>query len=218
MSVIALLTANEVQARFIEEMLEPLGHQLETYSVTAPPTTPPSLAVIWWQEGQNPAKNGADTLMQLAGRTIILADDPAAAQAARAWGPDAVFMAPYRAGLIIDRARTFLNPAVQARLPALMVCGPYDFYPRENRVHHKKNKSELRLTDKERDILLTLLGAQGQPVSRQELLDSVWAYAPGVETHTLETHIYRLRQKIEADPSGPQILLTDDAGYKILTT
>ena len=81
----------------------------------------------------------------------------------------------------------------------------------------KKTQQKLKLTDKERDILLTLIGAGGQPVTRQALLDEVWAYAPGVETHTLETHIYRLRQKIEADPADPRIVLTDDAGYKILT-
>ncbi|PZO85403.1 MAG: hypothetical protein DI626_07515 [Micavibrio aeruginosavorus] len=73
----------------------------------------------------------------------------------------------------------------------------------------------VRLTDKESGILLCLAQAKGAAVGRQELLDRVWAYAEGVETHTLETHIYRLRQKIEPDPANPVILLTAEQGYSV---
>lgn len=73
----------------------------------------------------------------------------------------------------------------------------------------------VRLTEKEAEILKTLHAAQGAQVGRQHLLDKVWGYAAGVETHTLETHIYRLRQKIEREPAKPEILLTDDAGYRV---
>lgn len=73
----------------------------------------------------------------------------------------------------------------------------------------------VRLTEKEVSILLHLHGASGVSVTREDLLHRVWAYASDAETHTLETHIYRLRQKIEKDPAAPAILLTDDAGYKI---
>lgn len=75
----------------------------------------------------------------------------------------------------------------------------------------------IRLTEKERDILMILIEADGQPVSRADLLDRVWAYVDGVETHTLETHIYRLRQKIESDPTRPTLVLTDEDGYRIST-
>lgn len=73
----------------------------------------------------------------------------------------------------------------------------------------------LRLTEKEVEILRFLHEANGETVSRDELLQKVWAYAKDVETHTLETHIYRLRQKIEADPANPQILLTRESGYAV---
>jgi DNA-binding response OmpR family regulator len=73
----------------------------------------------------------------------------------------------------------------------------------------------LRLTEKERDILLALLEASGQRVERRDMLEKVWGYASGVETHTLETHVYRLRQKMEIDPAKPVIVLTDGDGYRL---
>lgn len=77
------------------------------------------------------------------------------------------------------------------------------------------NGEAVRLTDKEAGILSCLAQAKGAAVGRQELLDRVWAYAEGVETHTLETHIYRLRQKIEPDPANPVVLLTAEQGYSV---
>lgn len=71
----------------------------------------------------------------------------------------------------------------------------------------------VRLTEKEVEILVLLAAANGAAVSRDTLLGDVWKYAQDVETHTLETHIYRLRQKIEADPAQPQFLQTRDEGY-----
>lgn len=75
---------------------------------------------------------------------------------------------------------------------------------------------EVRLTEKEVAILVYLHKNKGQIVSRKDLLSAVWEYAENVETHTLETHIYRLRQKIESDPSAPTILLTEESGYRVL--
>lgn len=72
-----------------------------------------------------------------------------------------------------------------------------------------------KLTEKETGILIRLYESNGQTVTRDELLDSVWKYAEGVETHTLETHMYRLRQKIEADPSQPIMLVTTENGYAL---
>ena len=76
-------------------------------------------------------------------------------------------------------------------------------------------QNEIRLTEKELSILRILYEHTDRSVSRDVLLDKVWGYVDGVETHTLETHIYRLRQKIEDDPAMPRILLTTEAGYQL---
>jgi len=52
-------------------------------------------------------------------------------------------------------------------------------------------------------------------VDRKVLAKEVWGYNSGVTTHTLETHMYRLRQKIEANPRMPDLLLTDQGGYRL---
>ena len=77
-----------------------------------------------------------------------------------------------------------------------------------------KNR-KVRLTDKECRILKYLLRANAAPVDRNTLLADVWGFSSGVTTHTLETHIYRLRQKMEADPANPQLLLTDRGAYRL---
>lgn len=80
-------------------------------------------------------------------------------------------------------------------------------------VFTPKSREGITLTEKEVEILLYLHQKEGKVVSKEELLDAVWNYAKTVETHTLETHIYRLRQKIEDDPSQPKYLKTEEKGY-----
>ena len=74
---------------------------------------------------------------------------------------------------------------------------------------------KVRLTEKETNILKYLYRAGAKAVSREELLTEVWGYNAGVTTHTLETHIYRLRQKIEPDPANARLLLTEAGGYRL---
>jgi DNA-binding response OmpR family regulator len=75
----------------------------------------------------------------------------------------------------------------------------------------------VRLTEKETAILRYLYRAGAKAVGRDELLQEVWGYNAGVTTHTLETHIYRLRQKIEKDPANASLLVTQDGGYKLVS-
>jgi len=97
-----------------------------------------------------------------------------------------------------------------------VTVGPWLLVPNEGRLSAQEDSvTDIRLTEKECDILALLHSRNGVAVDRQELLDDVWGYAADVETHTLETHIYRLRQKIETDPAKPRYLLTDGSGYRL---
>lgn len=120
------------------------------------------------------------------------------------------FVRPVRLGAVLDRVRRHAGAGITEKS---FPVGSYilDVLTGELSGHGKI----IRLTDKEKQILILLHDANGKTVERETLLKKVWSYAEGLETHTLETHIYRLRQKIERDPAKPDILLTDGSGYKI---
>ncbi|HWA63965.1 MAG TPA: helix-turn-helix domain-containing protein, partial [Caulobacteraceae bacterium] len=92
--------------------------------------------------------------------------------------------------------------------------GPYEFRPASKVLIDSRGR-KIRLTDKETNILKYLYRAGGKAVSREELLTEVWGYNAGVTTHTLETHVYRLRQKIEPEPANAKLLLTEAGGYRL---
>lgn len=122
------------------------------------------------------------------------------------------FERPLRAGILLERVQRHLaNGDGQADI----AIGPYRLDTVSSVLIEVKSGRSIRLTDKEKHILVFLAGQGGEVVERRALLDEVWGYASTVETHTLETHIYRLRQKIEADPSDPKILITEEAGYRL---
>jgi DNA-binding response OmpR family regulator len=120
---------------------------------------------------------------------------------------------PRRLGVILDHLAHAPTPRRGGAAKGFAI-GPHQFIPADRVLIC--NDETIRLTEKECDILLTLYDADGKSVSRQTLLDQVWGYASNVETHTLETHIYRVRQKIEIDPAAPAFLLTDEQGYLLV--
>ena len=120
---------------------------------------------------------------------------------------------PFRFAVLLARIRAQLRSHEQSE-DAVFRIGPYEFRPAAKVLVDARQK-KVRLTEKETNILKYLYRAGEKPVSREELLAEVWGYNAGVTTHTLETHIYRLRQKIEPDPSGAKLLLTEAGGYRL---
>ena len=92
--------------------------------------------------------------------------------------------------------------------------GPFVFFP-ENKVIKFNDQPDIELTEKEVSILKCLLSHGEESVDREKLLKQVWNYNLGVTTHTLESHIYRLRQKLETDPSIPRLIISEGGGFKI---
>ncbi len=120
---------------------------------------------------------------------------------------------PFRFAVLLARIRAQLR-SHEASEDALFRIGPYEFRPSAKLLVDEKGK-KVRLTEKETSILKYLYRAGDKPVSREELLTEVWGYNAGVTTHTLETHVYRLRQKIEPDPAGARLLVTEAGGYRL---
>jgi DNA-binding response OmpR family regulator len=120
---------------------------------------------------------------------------------------------PFRFAVLAARIRAQLRSHEQSE-DAVFRIGPYEFRPAAKLLIDERQK-KIRLTEKETNILKYLYRAGAQAVSREELLAEVWGYNAGVTTHTLETHIYRLRQKIEPDPAAARLLLTEAGGYRL---
>jgi DNA-binding response OmpR family regulator len=120
---------------------------------------------------------------------------------------------PFRFAVLLARIRAHLRSHEQSE-DAVFQIGPYEFRPAGKMLLDARGK-KVRLTEKETNILKYLYRSGAKAVSREELLTEVWGYNAGVTTHTLETHIYRLRQKIEPEPGQARLLLTDAGGYRL---
>jgi DNA-binding response OmpR family regulator len=121
---------------------------------------------------------------------------------------------PFRFGELLARIRAQLRQRESSE-EALFRIGPYTFKPGSKHLIGEKG-DKLRLTEKETAILRFLYRAGQKVIPREVLLREVWGYNSNVTTHTLETHIYRLRQKIERDPAKAQLLVTAAGGYKLI--
>lgn len=120
---------------------------------------------------------------------------------------------PFAFSVLLARVRAQLRSFEQTE-DATFEIGPYEFRPSTKTLRTKEGK-RIRLTEKETEILKYLYRAGGRAVARETLLSEVWGYNAAVTTHTLETHIYRLRQKVEPDPANARLLLTDPGGYRL---
>lgn len=121
---------------------------------------------------------------------------------------------PFKFPVLLARVRAQLRQHEQSE-DAIFTLGPYTFKPSAKMLITEDEK-KIRLTEKETNILKFLYRSTEGVVPRDVLLHEVWGYNAGVTTHTLETHIYRLRQKIEPDPSKARLLVTEAGGYRLI--
>lgn len=121
---------------------------------------------------------------------------------------------PFKFAVLLARIRAQLRQHEQSE-DAVFTIGPYTFKPAAKLLIDQQG-GKVRLTEKETSILKYLYRAGDRIVGRDVLLHEVWGYNAGVTTHTLETHIYRLRQKIEKDPANSELLVTETGGYRLV--
>jgi DNA-binding response OmpR family regulator len=122
---------------------------------------------------------------------------------------------PFKFPVLLARIRAQLRQHEQSE-DAVFGLGPYTFKP-SMKMLITEDEKKIRLTEKETNILKFLYRSSEGVVPRDILLHEVWGYNAGVTTHTLETHIYRLRQKIEPDPSNARLLVTESGGYRLVS-
>ena len=122
---------------------------------------------------------------------------------------------PFRLGVLVARIRAQLRQHERSE-DAVFNLGPYSFCPAAKMLLSPDSDNKIRLTEKEAAILKYLLWSGNSVIGREELLNEVWGYNSGVTTHTLETHVYRLRQKLEKDPPNAEILVTEPGGYRLI--
>lgn len=121
---------------------------------------------------------------------------------------------PFRFSVLLARIRAALRQHDQSE-DVIFTIGPYSFQPAAKTLE-TADGAKVRLTDKETSILKFLYRQGPKTITRDILLKEVWGYNNRVTTHTLETHIYRLRQKIERDPSNARLLVTEEGGYRLV--
>jgi DNA-binding response OmpR family regulator len=122
---------------------------------------------------------------------------------------------PFRLSVLLARLRAHLRQSEHSD-DAVLTIGPYTFQPGAKLMIDGGARKKVRLTEKETAILKYLYRAGDRVIGRDTLLGEVWGYNAGVTTHTLETHVYRLRQKIERDPGHAEILITEPGGYRLM--
>jgi DNA-binding response OmpR family regulator len=130
-------------------------------------------------------------------------------------GADDYVTKPFRLSVLLARLRAHLRQSEHSDV-AVFTIGPYIFRPSAKLLTDQSGRRKVRLTEKETAILKYLYRAGDQAIGRDTLLGEVWGYNAGVTTHTLETHVYRLRQKIERDPTRAEILVTEPGGYRLV--
>lgn len=129
-------------------------------------------------------------------------------------GANDYVLKPFKINLLVAKIRSAIRQFEQSEF-AILRFGRFSFKPGDKLLFNNSSQEEVRLTDKETAIIKLLYLSGGEVVTRATLLEEVWGYNTTLTTHTLETHIYRIRQKVGATSSGPDFIATESDGYRI---
>lgn len=130
-------------------------------------------------------------------------------------GANDVVTKPFRIAVLLARVRAHMRQYASSADAAFTV-GPYLYKPGSRLLIERGSEREVALSDTENSILRLLCRAAGAAVTRQELYEQIWGFKAPLDTHTLQTHVYRLRRKIESDPGEPRILISEHQGYRLV--
>lgn len=107
-----------------------------------------------------------------------------------------------------------LQDLLESLALVVIMVGPFRIYPKTRQMVYGKTDEKIPLTEKEIEIILFLRHRAGEVISREDLLAGIWRYNNDITTHTLETHIYRLRKKLETY-GIKDFLVTKGSGYSL---
>lgn len=121
---------------------------------------------------------------------------------------------PFRLNEFLNNLRSCINKFENSS-DAYLTFNNYELHPLAKEILNLRNNELIKLTEKEVAVIKYLYKAKDKIVSKTDLLQDVWDYNAEVSTHTIETHIYRLRQKVEHDDVDAQLIVTENGGYKL---
>ena len=129
---------------------------------------------------------------------------------------DLIFLVekPFRLNEFLNNLRSCINKFENSS-DAYLTFNNYELHPLAKEILNLRNNELIKLTEKEVAVIKYLYKAKDKIVSKTDLLQDVWDYNAEVSTHTIETHIYRLRQKVEHDDVDAQLIITENGGYKL---
>ena len=126
-----------------------------------------------------------------------------------------VLSLPLRLGDLTDRVRYMLSGRDRFAQNGTVAFRQFELNALDGTLFDMERDVSVRLTDKEKLLILSLYGAENNALDRASLLQQVWSYAENAETHTLETHLYRLRQKLEESLGITDLIVTKDGIYTL---
>ncbi len=130
-------------------------------------------------------------------------------------GKTLILTKPFALADFLNRLRSSIN-LFENSSDGYLVFNDYELHPVAKEILNLRTDELVKLTEKEVAVIKYLYKAKNKIVSKNDLLQDVWDYNPEVTTHTIETHIYRLRQKVEHDGQGAPLIMTEDGGYKLV--